>query len=85
MRDHGWLGALHAQLHDHAELVHDARTGILVSSDIEAGACLVTANMITGATNGAIRAMTLGEPLGPDLAAVPADATRVCVTANLVS
>jgi len=66
-------------------LVRDARTGILISSDIEAGACLVTANMITGATNGAIRAMTLGEPLGPDLAAVPADATRVSVTANLVS
>jgi uncharacterized secreted repeat protein (TIGR03808 family) len=67
-------------------LIRDAATGILISSDAEAGACLVSSNMITGAKNGAIRAMTNGQPQGPDLATLPTEpGARVSVSANLVS
>ncbi len=66
-------------------IVRDAATGILISSDPEAGACLVSSNMISGAKNGAIRTMTLGRPEGPDLAASPPPAGRLAISANLVS
>ncbi len=67
-------------------LVRDAGTGILVSSDAEAGACLITANMIAGTTGGAIRSMTLGVPEGPELATAPATAgARIAISGNLVS
>jgi len=66
-------------------LVRDAATGIMISSDADAGACLVTSNMMSGTKNGAIRAMTMGVPHGPDLASAPDPATRMSVTSNLVS
>ena len=65
-------------------IIRDAGSGILVSSDVEAGACLIAANMITGAKNGAIRAMTMGRPEGPDLAQPSADA-RIKISDNIVS
>jgi uncharacterized secreted repeat protein (TIGR03808 family) len=65
-------------------LIRDAGAGILVSSDAEAGACLVTANMISNVRNGAVRAMTLGVPEGPDLAAAPSSGGRVTISTNLV-
>jgi uncharacterized secreted repeat protein (TIGR03808 family) len=66
-------------------LVRDAATGIMISSDADAGACLVTSNMMSGTKNGAIRAMTMGVPHGPDLASAPDPAARMSVTSNLVS
>jgi uncharacterized secreted repeat protein (TIGR03808 family) len=67
-------------------LVRDAATGIMISSDAAAGACLVTSNIITGTKkNGAIRAMTMGVPQGPDLATAPDPAARMSITSNLVS
>jgi uncharacterized secreted repeat protein (TIGR03808 family) len=66
-------------------LVRDAATGIMISSDVDAGACLVTSNLITGSKNGAIRAMNMGLPHGPDLATAPDPAARMSVTSNLVS
>jgi hypothetical protein len=49
--------------------VRASRVGILVSADQGAGACLLSNNMISGATEGAIRAMDgNGEPTGPELA-----------------
>jgi hypothetical protein len=41
--------------------------------------------MIAGAKNGAIRAMTNGQPEGPDLATAPEPGARISVSANLVS
>jgi hypothetical protein len=42
--------------------------GILISSDKGAGACLLANNMISGATDGAIRAMDgEGNAVGPEL------------------
>lgn len=66
--------------------IRDTATGILISSDAAAGACLVSSNMITGLKTGAIRAMTNGQPQGPDLATEPTEpGARVTISANLVS
>ncbi len=65
-------------------LIRDARVGIAVSSDSAAGACLITANMITGAREGAIRAMDEGRLHGPDLARdVIAKSGRVVIENNM--
>jgi uncharacterized secreted repeat protein (TIGR03808 family) len=51
-----------------ANLVRASRVGILVSSDPAVGACLLANNMISGASDGAIRGMDgEGNPTGPDL------------------
>lgn len=49
-------------------LIRGSRTGILVSAAAKNAAVMVSANMISGAKNGAIRLMDEGKPLGPDLA-----------------
>jgi uncharacterized secreted repeat protein (TIGR03808 family) len=64
-------------------LIRGARIGIMVTSDREAGSCLVSQNMISGAKEGAIRAMTLGVPVGPDLASEAPAGSRVSVAGNL--
>ena len=51
-----------------SNLVRASRVGILVSNDPGAGACLLSNNMVSGATDGAIRAMDgNGDPTGPEL------------------
>jgi uncharacterized secreted repeat protein (TIGR03808 family) len=51
-----------------SNLVRASRVGILVSNDPGAGACLLSNNMVSGATDGAIRAMDGdGNPTGPEL------------------
>jgi uncharacterized secreted repeat protein (TIGR03808 family) len=51
-----------------SNLVRASRVGILVSNDPGAGACLLSSNMVSGATDGAIRAMDgNGDPSGPEL------------------
>ena len=65
-------------------LVRDARVGIAITSASDAGACFVTGNMISGATDGAIRAMDEGRLHGPDLAREPvATSGRVVVERNM--
>jgi len=65
-------------------LVRSAGVGIMISSDPEAGACLVSQNMISGVRDGAIRAMDHGVPHGPDLATAAAQTVgRVSVSGNL--
>ena len=50
-----------------SNLVRASRVGILVS-ELGAGACLLSNNMVSGATGGAIRAMDgAGGPTGPEL------------------
>lgn len=48
-------------------LIRRARIGIAVTSDGGAGQCLLSHNMISGATDGAIRAMNLAVPIGADM------------------
>ena len=63
-------------------LIRAARVGILVSA--QAGACLIANNMISGATDGAIRAMDgSGMPTGPDLGHAMGSKERVTIQGNL--
>jgi hypothetical protein len=57
-------------------LIRDAYIGIGVSTDPSAGTALITRNMISGAKDGAIRAMKGPTPLGSDLAMASAEAYR---------
>ena len=49
-------------------LIRQAHIGIGVSTDPAAGTALITNNLIAGAKDGAIRAMSGPTPVGPDLA-----------------
>jgi uncharacterized secreted repeat protein (TIGR03808 family) len=65
-------------------VIREAGVGILVSSDPKAGACLVANNMISGASDGAIRADDHGTPVGPDLARdAPPAGSRLAISGNV--
>ncbi|MDX2288947.1 MAG: TIGR03808 family TAT-translocated repetitive protein [Hyphomicrobiaceae bacterium] len=64
-------------------VIRASKIGILISADARAGACLVTGNLISGATDGAIRAMEHGRPVGPDLAQTPGGSDRLVVAGNM--
>ena len=49
-------------------IVRASRTGVLITSDPATGTAMVSGNLITGSKDGAIRMMTLGKAIGPDLA-----------------
>lgn len=66
-----------------ANIVRDCGHGILITADEEAGACFVTGNMISGAREGAIRAMREGAAFGPDLVQQTTDTGRVRITGNM--
>jgi uncharacterized secreted repeat protein (TIGR03808 family) len=57
-------------------LIRNSHIGIGVSAAPTAGTALITDNMITGAKDGAIRAMDGAKPVGPDLAQASAEAYR---------
>ena len=64
-------------------LIRDSHIGIGVSS-AGGGTALITDNMITGAKDGAIRAMDGAKPVGPDLAQASAEAYRnLAIYANV--
>ena len=64
-------------------LIRGSRTGILISAAAKSAAVMVSANMISGAKDGAIRMMDEGQPIGPDLAASHAEAaSRLVLTGN---
>ncbi len=65
-------------------LIRDVLIGIGVSVDPSAGTALITKNLISGAKEGAIRAMSGPTTIGPDLAKESADAfANVAVYANV--
>jgi uncharacterized secreted repeat protein (TIGR03808 family) len=57
-------------------LIRNAHIGIGVSTDPSAGAALITGNLISGAKDGAIRAMSGATPVGPDLVKESPEAYR---------
>lgn len=59
-----------------ANTIRKARIGIGVSTAADAGYALITNNMISGASDGAIRAMNEDQPLGKDLAHASAESYR---------
>lgn len=65
-------------------VIRAAEVGILVTSDPDAGGCLVAQNLISGARKGAIRTMDHGKPHGPDLAsATSASSGRIALSGNI--
>lgn len=65
-------------------LIRNAFIGIGVSVDPSAGTALITNNLITGAKDGGIRAMSGHTPTGPDLAQASAEAYgNLAVYANV--
>jgi uncharacterized secreted repeat protein (TIGR03808 family) len=65
-------------------VIRNAHIGIAVTVDPAAGTALITDNLITGAKDGAIRALSGYEPMGPDLARESAEAYRnLSVYANV--
>jgi len=57
-------------------VIRNTDIGIGVSIDSEAGYATIMNNMISGAKKGAVRAMDLGKPIGPDLSQQSAEAFR---------
>ncbi len=64
-------------------LVRHARVGIGVTGDISAGAVMITGNMISGAKDGAIRALRGIVPYGPDLSLTRPESARVIIERNM--
>lgn len=80
----GW-GSWMRNVNVNGNTIRDAGIGIAVTGDDAAGHALITGNLIAGARQGAIRAMRLATPYGPDLATAPSHAERITVAANAVS
>ena len=67
-----------------SNLVRASRVGILVTTDNGAGACMLSNNMVSGATDGAIRAMDAqGNPTGPELAHGGSNDKLLSIAGNL--
>lgn len=79
----GW-GAYVRDVVATGNLIRASRVGILVSADAAQRGCLLTGNMISGATDGAIRTMDgNGHPTGPDLGIDTTGSSRLSVVGNL--
>lgn len=66
-------------------VIRDARVGVMITDDREAGSCLVAQNLIGGARDGAIRLMDHGRPVGDDLALAQPRSGRITVSGNVVA
>ncbi|HRD75308.1 MAG TPA: TIGR03808 family TAT-translocated repetitive protein, partial [Hyphomicrobiaceae bacterium] len=66
-------------------VVRASRVGIAITADGEAGACLVHGNLVSGASEGGVRAMRLGVLFGPDLTRQASESRRVVVAANVTA
>ncbi len=67
-----------------SNVIRDAHIGIAVSVDPASGTALITDNLISGAKDGAIRALSGPTPIGPDLARESSEAYRnLAVYANV--
>ncbi|MEQ1696784.1 MAG: TIGR03808 family TAT-translocated repetitive protein [Hyphomicrobiaceae bacterium] len=63
-------------------VIRGCRIGIMVSSDSSAGSALVSGNLISGASDGAIRAHEKGRAFGADLAKGAPTTGRVTIAGN---
>lgn len=65
-------------------VIRGCTVGIGVTADAAAGPVLVSQNIISGASDGAIRMLDHGRPTGPDLARAPASG-RILTAGNIIS
>lgn len=68
-----------------SNVIRSARTGIMITRDPDAGACMIAQNLVSGARDGAIRLMDKGIGIGPDLAEVPSPSPRLLIAGNLAT
>jgi uncharacterized secreted repeat protein (TIGR03808 family) len=66
-----------------SNVIRNARVGIMVTRDPAAGAALISHNLISGARDGAIRAMDKGVATGPDLARAGVSSGRITIAGNV--
>ena len=66
-------------------VIRNSGIGIAVTGDANAGAVLISGNLISGSTRGAIRMMDHGRPIGDDLAREPVTTGRVRVSGNVAA
>lgn len=78
----GW-GAFLRDVAVTGNVIRKSAIGVAVSSDENAGACLIANNMISGAVDGAIRAMNHGVAHGSDLAKSAITSERLSINGNL--
>lgn len=79
----GW-GAYMREVVATSNLVRASKVGILISADPGTGACLLASNMISGATNGSIRAMdSNGDPTGAELVQGGSSDKQLSISGNL--
>ncbi|WP_072372395.1 TIGR03808 family TAT-translocated repetitive protein [Hyphomicrobium sp. NDB2Meth4] len=79
----GW-GAYMREVVATSNLVRASKVGILVAADPGTGACLLASNMISGATNGSIRAMdSNGDPTGAELVQGGSSDKQLSISGNL--
>ncbi len=66
-----------------SNVIRNARVGIMITRDAPAGAALVAQNLISGAREGAIRAMDKGVLVGPDLVKSGTTSARISIQGNM--
>ena len=66
-----------------SNLIRNSQIGIGVTGDIDAGAVMITSNMISGSKKGAIRSLKMAEPYGPDLVLSKTETARVLIERNM--
>ena len=66
-----------------SNVIRRARVGIMITRDPAAGAALIAQNMISGARDGAIRAMDKGVAVGPDLVRGGIQSSRITIAGNV--
>ena len=66
-----------------SNVIRKSRVGIMITRDPGAGAALIAQNMISGARDGAIRAMDKGVAVGPDLVRGGVQSSRITISGNV--
>ncbi|MGD9804746.1 MAG: TIGR03808 family TAT-translocated repetitive protein [Hyphomicrobiaceae bacterium] len=66
-------------------VIRKARVGVMITNDVDAGNCLVAQNLISDASDGAIRLMDHGRPMGDDLVVTPPRSSRIIISGNMIT
>jgi len=66
-------------------IIRNAKIGVLVSGDPNAGPCLISGNLITNTRAGAIRTARYAVPFGPDLAKSSQTLHGITISQNLTT
>lgn len=68
-----------------SNVIRNARVGIMITRDPQAGSALIAQNLISGVREGAIRAMDNGVLVGADLVRSGTSSTRILIQGNMAA